>query len=105
MTFRQLTFIALVFAPLAIGCDLLDPACPTGMWRPRAGEDCVPVPVVDSGVDAGAPDTGVPPSDAGASDAATDDAAVPGDAGDAAVPGDAGASDAAVIDASAVDAG
>jgi hypothetical protein len=81
-------------AILATGCEWLDPSCPSGYWRRRAGEACTPIPRTDAGpaLDGG-------PSDAGHADAA----AMDGGIADAAI--DAASSDASAPDASVADAG
>ncbi|MCZ7683854.1 MAG: hypothetical protein M5U28_35855 [Sandaracinaceae bacterium] len=98
MTNRQrlLFLVALACAPLAAACENpFDTSCPAGYWRPRAMEDCVPLPVADAGRDSGP----TPIEDAGT------DAAAPSDAGsDAAAADDASTSDASTSDADVPDA-
>lgn len=107
MTYRRLLVgLAISFAIPATACDWLDESCPEGYWRMRAGEACVPLPVVDAGTDAGTPPVDGGPPDAASADAGTD-AATPSDAAtDAATPSDGsippdGATDAAATDAAA----
>lgn len=99
-TQRLLLLLALAFVPLASACDNpFDNSCPEGYWRPRAMEDCVPLPVSDAGQDSGpvvmqdaGTDSGVALDAGSASDAAVTDAAT----ADAAT--DAGLTDGAVAD-------
>jgi hypothetical protein len=56
---RFVTYGFAIFVVSALsGCELLDTSGPEGYWRPRAMEDCVPVPVYDAGNDAGPRDAG-----------------------------------------------
>lgn len=89
-----LSFAILLLFHLSLGaCDLIDEPCPEGYWRPRAMEECEPVPTYDAGTDSGA----------GTTDGGADDAATPADGGS---PADAGAeADAATPADAAVDAG
>jgi len=93
MSTRLLCLSILLAAPALGACNPLDLACPEGQWRPIAGEDCVPIPEIDAGTDAGPMDAG---TDAGPTDASTD--AGPMDAST-----DAGATDAAPSDAATED--
>lgn len=101
-TQRLLLVLALAFVPLASACDNpFDNSCPEGYWRPRAMEECVPLPVSDAGqdsgpvvmqdagTDAGAATDAGSTTDAGLTDAGLTDAATSTDAAtatDAATP-------------------
>jgi hypothetical protein len=96
---HRLLFALFVFAPLASACDLLDQPCDPGYWRPRAMEECVPVPTFDGGMDSGTS------ADAGSSDAGSSDAGSADSGSSDAGSSDAGSSDAGSSDAGSSDAG